>query len=215
MTAIGCGGDQNPYPRREWELARLHGIAVGDEAARVLTRELKSVRGPLHCRTKRVDLPLDVLPTKEEWIERTRDKSKHVAYQARHFLAMLDRGEPVPTRVPYEVQTWQFAGDLAIVNLPGEVVVDYSLRLKREYDRARLWVNAYTNDVPCYIPSQRVWNEGGYEAAGAMLYYGWPARFASGIEGTILTAIRGIMPGTFKSPPVRAANAKEGASAGR
>lgn len=30
-----------------------------------------------------------------------------------------------------------------MVFLPGEVVVDYALRLKRELDRNRLWVNAY------------------------------------------------------------------------
>lgn len=209
MTAIGCGGDQNPYPRREWELARLHGISLGDGAAAVLKGRLSPVRGPLQCRARKIELPLDALPGKDEWIKKSKDTSKHAAYQARYFLAILNRGEKLLTRVPYEVQSWQFGNDLAIVNLPGEVVVDYSLRLKREYDRARLWVNAYTNDVPCYIPSQRVWKEGGYEAAGAMLYYGWPTRFASGIEESIIGAVKAIMPGAFQAGPIRAESAKD------
>ena len=50
-----------------------------------------------------------------------------------------------------------------MVFLPGEVVVDYVLRLKKEFDPARLWVTAYANDEPCYIPSERILKEGGYE----------------------------------------------------
>ena len=38
----------------------------------------------------------------------------------------------------------------------GEVVVDYSLRLRRELDRNRLWVVGYANHVPGYVPSERV-----------------------------------------------------------
>ena len=33
--------------------------------------------------------------------------------------------------------------------LAGEVVGDYSLRLKRELGGDRLWVTAYANDAPC------------------------------------------------------------------
>ena len=52
-----------------------------------------------------------------------------------------------------------------MVFLPGEVVVDYVLRLKKEFDPGRLWVTAYANDLPCYIPSERILREGGYEGA--------------------------------------------------
>ena len=47
-----------------------------------------------------------------------------------------------------------------MVFLPGEVVVDYALRLKRELDGARLWVTAYSNDVPCYISAAAFWPKG-------------------------------------------------------
>jgi hypothetical protein len=68
----------------------------------------------------------------------------------------LDRGEPLSQTVPYPVQTWCFGDALAMVFLGGEVVVDYALRLNRECDARRLWVVAYSNDVPCYIASKRV-----------------------------------------------------------
>lgn len=41
-----------------------------------------------------------------------------------------------------------------------EVVVDYALRLRRECAADRLWVVAYSNDVPCHIAPRRVLSEG-------------------------------------------------------
>ena len=98
------------------------------------------------------------------------------------------------------MQVWSFGTDLAMVFLPGEVVVDYGLRIKREFDGARVWVNSYANDVPCYIPSRRVWDEGGYEAAGAMVYYNRPNRFDGTQETRIMGAVQALMPKVFAVP---------------
>src|SRR6476660_9939388 len=87
-----------------------------------------------------------------------------------------------------------------MVFLPGEVVVDYSLRLKKEFDRGRLWINAYSNDVPCYIPSERILKEGGYEGGGAMLYYDRPTKLASGIEQKIVDEVHRQLPKDFEAP---------------
>ena len=40
-----------------------------------------------------------------------------------------------------------------MIGLAGEVVVDYSLRLKRELADNPLWVAGYTNNVFAYVPS--------------------------------------------------------------
>jgi hypothetical protein len=46
-----------------------------------------------------------------------------------------------------------------------------------------------------YIPSRRVLVEGGYEGAGAMLYYGLPATWAESVEEKIIDAVRrGVKP---------------------
>ena len=42
-------------------------------------------------------------------------------------------------------------------------MVDYALRLAREYPERRMWVAGYSNDVFGYVPSVRVLREGGYE----------------------------------------------------
>ena len=86
-----------------------------------------------------------------------------------------------------------------MVFLSGEVVVDYSLRLKKELDSTRLWINAYSNDAPAYIPSERILKEGGYEGGGAMIYYNLPAPFAAGLEDKIVAAVHAQLDDNFKA----------------
>ncbi|MBI4625431.1 MAG: neutral/alkaline non-lysosomal ceramidase N-terminal domain-containing protein [Verrucomicrobia bacterium] len=200
LTAIGCGADQNPNPRGTYEHAIEYGNALGAEAKRLAAGTLKPLAGKLECRTRQVSLPFDTLPTRAEWEAKAKEKSANVAFHAKVQLAKLDRGEKIPTELPYLVQVWNFGRELAIVFLPGEVVVDYSLRLKLEFDAERLWVNGYSNDVPCYIPSERILQEGGYEGATAMLYYDRPTRFAPGVEDRIIGAVHTLAPAAFKRP---------------
>jgi neutral ceramidase len=199
LIAIGCGADQNPYPRNEVGRASQHGVSIAREIVRLINLPMQSVTGPLNCAQKEVMLPFEKVPAVDEWKAQAADTNKWKAYHARKHLALLERGEKLPSALPYTIQVWHYGKDLLTINLPGEVVVDYSLRFKREFGRARTWVNGYTNDVPCYIPSQRVWEEGGYEAADAMIYYGRPARFASGIEGIIASTVKALVPEEFAS----------------
>jgi putative membrane-bound dehydrogenase-like protein len=73
--------------------------------------------------------------------------------------------------------------------LPGEVVVDYALRLKKELNGSRIWMNAYTNACPGYVPSERILREGGYEGGGAMVYYDIPSPYATGLEQVIVETV--------------------------
>jgi hypothetical protein len=82
-------------------------------------------------------------------------------------------------------------------------VVDYALRLKREFDHTRLWVNGYSNYVPCYIPSSRILKEGGYEAETSLWYYDRPARLSTNTEQLIISAVHQIVPGEFAAAPER------------
>ncbi|NDF00026.1 MAG: hypothetical protein EB034_17385 [Verrucomicrobia bacterium] len=200
LTAIGCGADQNPYPRGTYELAEKHGQELATEVARLLKDgKFTELRGPLTGVTKRIELPFDKLPTRAEW-EAAAKKPGADGLRAQFALAKLDKGEKIPDRLPYLVQVWSFDRALAMVFLPGEVVVDYGLRIKREFDGTRVWVSAYANDVPCYIPSRRVWDEGGYEAAGAMVYYNRPNRFDGTQETRIFNAVQALMPKAFAAP---------------
>jgi putative membrane-bound dehydrogenase-like protein len=210
LTLLGCAGDQNPSPGMTTKLQDCvdHGRAIAGEVERLLASGAADAAGPararpLHvadlvCKLERIDLSFDKLPTRDELLERAK-RNDPVAYNARRWLEKLDRGETMPNTLPYVVQSWSWGDQLVQLFLAGEVVVDYSLRLKREFDRARLWVSAYSNDVPCYIPSRRVLREGGYEAEGAMTYYGRPTRLAPAVEEAIVDAVKRIVPASFVS----------------
>ena len=117
------------------------------------------------------------------------------------MLDHIRRDGKVPTKLDYRVATWAFGRDLAMVFLPGEVVIDYTLRLKRELDADRLWVTAYANDVPCYIPSKRILKEGGYEADSSMISYAQPTRFTPAVEDRIVATAKALLPEGFQSRP--------------
>jgi hypothetical protein len=126
---------------------------------------------------------------------------------ARIATVNLKFAQPDAEPMPYTIQTWTFARRLAMVFLEGEVVVDYSLRLK---DSAKdtlgavaVWPFAYCNSVPGYVPSERVLREGGYEPEGSTPYYGLPGPFAPGIEDKIINQALQQIKTSLRTPSPR------------
>jgi hypothetical protein len=198
LVAIGCGADANPGLPRGLPGVAVHGAAVAEEVARLLAGPLRPLGAVTSATYRKTALPLDHAVTREELQERLGPKARPAAaYAAGKFLAELDAGRSLPTAVPYPVQAWSFGRDLTMVFLGGEVVSEYSLRLRRELDAGRLWVNAYANAVPCYVPSRRMYPEGGYEVDNSMDYYGWPTRLAIETEDRVVAAVREIVPREF------------------
>lgn len=202
LIAIGCGADANPSPRHgpdgglAW--ARRHGEALAAEVTELLDSHLFPLENLPVCQARRIELPYDRHFTRAEWEARAQEPGI-VGYHARRYLGRLDRGESLPPALPYFVQTWTFGDRLAMVFLSGEVVVDYARRLKSDFDPERLWINAYANDVPCYIPSRRILAEGGYEAETSLWYYDRPARLAPAVEDRIVATVHELLPDDFRA----------------
>ena len=112
-----------------------------------------------------------------------------MARRAQLLLARIDAGQALSSSYPYPVQVWQLGTGPALILLGGEVVVDYSLRLKSLLGTPGTWVAAYANDVMAYIPSRRVLLEGRYEGGGAMVYYGLPSVWAPEVEETVVRSV--------------------------
>lgn len=202
LISIGCGADSNPERadrQDKIEYAEKQGGLLAAEARRLLSGFLAPLAVNMSVKYDTFTLPLGKLPSEEEWKERAKKKDA-VGHHARVSLERLARGEKLPTEIPYSVQAWCFGNDLAMVFLQGEVVVDYSLRLKKELHGQRLWVNGYSNSVPCYIPSERILKEGGYEGGAAMTYYNLPAPLATGIEEKIVGTVKKQLEPVFKPP---------------
>lgn len=156
LFLMGCGADQNPYPRRsdvvpgvtDLELSMQHGRSLSNAVEMALTVNPRPVAGPIRA-----------------------------AYEE----IILDYAKPGRESHPYPVQVIKIGNDLTFITLGSEVVVDYSLRFKREFaGDAGVWVAGYSNDYTGYVPSLRVLKEGGYEAAA-----GW----ADSVEDRIATKV--------------------------
>ena len=104
------------------------------------------------------------------------------------MLALLDRGEKLPTHYTCPVTVWQFGGDLTLVGLSGEIVVDYVPLLEKALGANQLWIAAYCNDVFGYLPSARVLAEGGYETRG--LYSGGAGFFIPEAQEVLVRTVR-------------------------
>jgi neutral ceramidase len=188
MYMLGCAGDDNPYPRGTMELTRQHGKALAAEVCRVLDTKLRPLGGPLAVAFDRANLPLEGPLSREQVQKLAADKRSPKNFAAVELLAMLDRGEKLPTHYPCPFTVWQFGKDMTLVGLPGEVVVDYVPLLEKALGPNQLWIAAYCNDVFGYLPSARVLGEGGYETRG--LYSGSAGFFAKEAEEVAVQKVR-------------------------
>ena len=196
----GGGGDQNPLPRREVLLCEQYGNRLSEAVEKALQHQLKPVPSELHTAFEFVDLDYLDLPTRKELEdaldEQEEDKSARARIHASWAGRMLDKlnaGEQFSSSYSYPVQVWKLGGLMHWISLGGEAVVDYSLRFKKEFG-PNTWVCGYANVLVAYIPSLRVYNEGGYEG-GAFLYeYGLPAnRWAGDVEERVADAVHRLV----------------------
>ena len=199
MITIGCGADVGPYPSGTVEIAEQYGRQLAREVDRLLQGEAKPVDPELTVRRQTIEVPLGALPTREELQGQVENSRLRLGARdvAQHFLGILDRDGALRKSFGYPITTWTFGDDLAMVFLPGEVTIDYALRLKRELDGSRLWVTAYANAMPCYICSKRLLGEGGYEVDSSMVSYGQPSRLAPEAEDKIIREVKALIPPAF------------------
>jgi hypothetical protein len=182
-----CAGDQNPNPRSRSELIAEHGKSLSSEVSRVVRSVMSPVRGKIRGSFRLIELPF-APHTREQYVREAASEDKFKARRARGMLAKYDAREE-PRSLSYPVQVVRFDQGFTLIALGGEVVVDYALWSYAKFPSERLMVAGYSNDVPCYIPSVRILQEGGYEAETSMIYYGQPGRFTEEVESRIQDAI--------------------------
>lgn len=200
MFFNACGGDQNPIPRRKVELCERYGKMLSDAVEEVLSQPMQPVSAGLRSAFEFVDLAYDELVTRDKLLPVANGSSPLHARWAKRMLTMMDEGVTFPTSYPYPVQAWQIGKELLLIGIGGEAVVDYSLRFKREFGPGT-WVCGYANDMAAYIPSRRVWEEGGYEGGPHLDEYGRPAwRWAGDVEDRIVGAVHRVVRGVRETP---------------
>ena len=196
LVTIGCGADADPCPHGTVELCRQHGRALADEVKRLLAGPMKAVSPPLTARMTILEIPYAPLPPVDVLEKAGQLRS------AQRALRLLQSGQQPPKAEPYRIAVWAFGGDLAMAFLADEVVADFALRMKRQMDGSRLWINAYSNDVSYYVVSDRLIGEGGYEVNGslsAQVSYGQPETVHPTIEERIVAQVRDLLPASYRN----------------
>lgn len=188
MFFQGCGSDQSAAPRGTVALCQQRGEDLAVAVEGVLDRPMRSVATRFRSAFEFVSLDFGEQPTKAE-LETAAKGTDYRARWATRLLSESASGKTFARGYPeYPVQVWKLGDDQIWIALGGEVCVDYALRFKKEFG-AGTWVTGYANDVMAYIPSRRLWEEGGYQA-GAFEVYGLPAnRWCSDIEDRIAGAV--------------------------
>lgn len=189
MFFTGCGADQNPLPRRTMELCEKYGRMLSVAVQDVVKGEMKPLAPAMSGSFQTVPLEFAQAPTKEQIDEKLKNGDRYDQNWARNQLKDLEDDGEIEMTYPFPVQSWQLGQELTWVALGGEVVVDYALRLKKQLGEKTTWVTGYANDVMCYIPSERVLLEGGYEGATSMRYYQKPSVWKAGLEDKIVDEV--------------------------
>lgn len=180
-----AGADQNPLPRNTIPLARQYGRELAAAVERLLEEEMRQLPPGLVTTYSEINLPLETPPSEEELIKMA--KNFTVAYQKRwaeRMLIKVKSGEKLISSYPYPIQVWTI-GDLPLVSLGGELLVEYSIKIKQMLG-PDAFIFGYSNDVMNYIPSSTVLKEGGYEGDSASMVYGLPAKWHPTVETRIL-----------------------------
>lgn len=200
LFMMGCAGDQNPYPRGKTELCEQHGRTLANAVEAALLPRARPLSGVITSAIGTAELEFAPLPSKARLEQLAQSKNKYEAGHARRLLARMNMNEAIDLKYPYLVQVVRLGTGCTLVALSGEVVVDYSLRLKKELASEPLWVAGYSNDVFGYVPSLRVLREGGYEGAEAMIYTSFPGPFAESVEERIVDKVHELIRSTAAVP---------------
>ena len=188
-----CGGDQNPLLRRSVELCQRYGHMLAVAVEEVLKQPLKPVSPGLRTAFESIDLPYLSVVSRAELAGLLQDSNPLRARWAARLLKQLDAGDKFESAYPYPIHAWRLGREMLVIGMGAETVVDYALRFKREFGPGT-WVCGYADDQIAYIPSRRVWEEGGYEGGSSLYEYGRPAfRWSGDIEDRIAASVHRLV----------------------
>lgn len=189
LFLAGAGADQDPAPRGGIEWAVEHGRALAAAVAGGVRVPARTVASEVAVAFENVTLELSPIPSTAELEADTRCDDPPRRRKAAHLLALCAEKRPLPTTLRCPVQVLRLGGEILLIALGGEPVVDYARRFKAEFRGSEVWVAGYANDMFGYLPTRAVQREGGYEGGRAALWSALPAPVAATSEERIVDAV--------------------------
>jgi neutral ceramidase len=142
LFTLGLAGDAVPFDRGLLPRRQI-GRAIGGEAVRRLQFVTTTSDVTLSAIKKQVEFP-----TKRPTAQKVADDNI------------------IPEPVITEIQVLRL-GDIYILGLPGEVLVEVGLQIKKRAGLEKLFIVTLSNDAIGYVCHSAAYDEGGYEPAGA------------------------------------------------
>jgi hypothetical protein len=142
LFTLGLAGDAVPFDRGVRQREQI-GRALGGEALRRL--QFLTTAGDVTLKALKKEV---TFPTKPPSSEKSADGSKS------------------PDPVTTEIQVLRL-GDIFILGLPGEVLVEVGLPIKKRAGLEKLFIVTLSNDAIGYVSHSAAYDEGGYEPGTA------------------------------------------------
>lgn len=105
----------------------------------------------------------------------------------RNTIRLIERKQFKPW-VEGEIQLLRFGG-ISLVALPGEVMCEIGMNIKRHFGSRKCFLSTVTNGCVGYIPTAEALTQGGYEPNDSIRYFRVPARFSGHVGDVILKTV--------------------------
>ncbi len=196
MFAQGCGGNINAEPLRGgFDKAKEAGTILGNAAVKATLKSLPLTGNNLHNFSLELQLPFQNPPTPEECekvLETYEYKCKklqagknvdekallhvhRIVVILRDLLNIAQKGEK--RNLKFEIQTFVLGDEFCITGMTHEMFAEYQLAVNEMSSFKYNMVFGYTNGCESYIPCEKDFAIGGYEAGAfpavcsALLYH--------------------------------------------
>jgi hypothetical protein len=165
------------------------GFALGSAVLSALHGgNMRTISYRLFANETLVRLPLSRQPSTEELVDVALHGDTYQRQWANRLLAAA-----IPREPHLAIQRIDLAEELSLIALGGEVCCDYGLRIKQMQPNRTLVPLSCSNGLVGYIPSARMFDEGGYEVKDSGIYFGLPAPFDPAIDSTIMATINSLL----------------------
>ncbi|MCK4307803.1 hypothetical protein KAW50_06235, partial [candidate division WOR-3 bacterium] len=183
IFAQGCGGNINGEPLRgSFKKAKKAGIALGNAAVKAARKSQLLTGNNLRSLLLELQLPFQKPPLPEECekvlkikegeyrkAKARKDADKKSLWYAhnvvlvlRDLLKIAKKGENKTLK--FEIQAFAIGNELCIIGIPHEVFAEYQLWVNEISPFKHNMVFGYTNGCESYIPCEKDFALGGYEA---------------------------------------------------
>ena len=191
-SVIGKGLDK--WRPGTWDDVEQAGRIVARETIAVLDKRLVPIEPGIRTAIAETRWPLQPTPPRSEFEKivndtRAEDRATNIRCQwASRQLALLDRGDALPTSASVIVHGMHLGADLRLVGIEGEPVGAWGYLIEDFYATGVTFPLGYCNGQGMYLPVSKMIPEGGYEVVSAW-EYGYPSPLAPGMEDIVLNSL--------------------------